>query len=69
MLLFARYIESLKKYVQQGEKLLHGFAYQCYYCGKFFATSDRQKQHMEHCSGVPGIAYNFSKNILKETLY
>ena len=44
----------------KGEKLSHGFAYQYYYCGKFFTIIDRQKQHIEHCSGVPGIAYNFN---------
>ena len=37
------------------EKLTHGFAYQCYYCNKFFARPDKHKRHMEHCSGVPGI--------------
>ena len=48
----------------KGEKLSHDFAYRCYYCGKFFATSDRQKQYMEHCSGVLGIIYNFNNQNL-----
>ena len=48
----------------KSEKLSHGFAYQCYYCGKFFAISDRQELHMEHCSGVPGIIYNFNNQNL-----
>ena len=43
----------------KGEKLLHGFGYQCCYCGKFFAWSDNQKRNMEH-SGVPGVIYNFN---------
>ena len=45
-------------------KLLHGFANQCYYCGKLFARSDKQKQHMEHCSGVSGIVYDFNNQNL-----
>ena len=48
----------------KGEKMSHGFAYQCYYCGKFFARSDKQKRHMEHCSGFPGIVYNFNNQNL-----
>ena len=43
---------------------MHGFANQCYYCGKLFARSDKQKQHMEHCSGVLGIVYNFNNQNL-----
>ena len=46
------------------ETLSHGFAYQCYYCSKFFARSDIQKHHMQHCSGVPGIVYNFNNQNL-----
>ena len=48
----------------KGEKLWHDFAYQCYYSGKFFAITDRQELHMEHCSGVPGIIYNFNNQNL-----
>ena len=43
-----------------GGKLSHGFAYHCYYCHKFFARSDKQNQHMEHCSSVPGVVNNFN---------
>ena len=48
----------------KGEKLSHGFAYQCYYCNEFFVTPDKHKRHMEHCSGVPGIVYNFNNQNL-----
>ena len=48
----------------KGEKVSHGFAYQCYYRGKFFARLDKQKRHMEHCSGVLGIVYNFNNQNL-----
>ena len=27
----------------QGEKLSHGFAFECYFCGKFSARADKQK--------------------------
>ena len=33
--------------------------YQCYYCRKFFIKKDRHKKHMENCSGVPRVVYNF----------
>ena len=36
-----------------------GFAWQCYYCSKFYARKDRFKKHIEACSGIPGIVYNF----------
>ena len=46
------------------EKLSHGFAYQCYYCNKFFVRPDKHKRHMQHCSSVPGIVYNFNNQNL-----
>ena len=27
------------------DKVSHGFACECYYCGKFFARADKQKRH------------------------
>ena len=49
----------------KGEKLSHGFGYQCYYYNKFFARPDKHKRHMEHCSGIPGIVYSFNnKNLM-----
>ena len=42
-----------------GELTRTGFAYNCYYCHKFFVRQDRFKKHIERCSGVPGIVYNF----------
>ena len=47
------------------DKVSHGFVFECYYFGKFFAGADKQKRHTEKCSGVPGIIYNFSnKNLI-----
>ena len=45
---------------ESGEKVSHGFAFECYYCSTFFAQANRQKRHIESCSGVPGIVYNFN---------
>ena len=63
MLLLSRYIKIIQKFLRR--RLLHGFAFECYYCGKFFARADKQKIHIENCSGVQGIIYNFkNKNLI-----
>ena len=50
---------------EDAKKLSHGFAFECYYCGKFFARADKQKRYIENCSGAPGIIYNFNnKNLI-----
>ena len=65
MLLLSRYIKIIQKFLRRCQKLSHGFAFECYYCGKFFARADKQKRHIESCSGVPGIIYNFNnKNLI-----
>ena len=47
------------------DKVKHGFAYECYYCRKFFTRTDRHKNHLENCAGVPGVIYNFNnKNLI-----
>ena len=50
----------------QGEKdkMSHGFAHECYYCGKIFARADKHKRHIENCSGIPGAVYNFNNQNL-----
>ena len=46
------------------QKISRGVAHECYYCGKFFASSDK-KRHIENCSSVPGVIYNFNnKNLI-----
>ena len=50
--------------VSDSEKLKHGFAYECYYCVKFFTWPDGHKKHMENCAGIPGVIYNFNKKNL-----
>ena len=37
----------------------------CYYCNKFFIHNNRKYQnHLKHCSGKPGIIYNFTNQSL-----
>ena len=36
------------------------FCYECYYCHKFFIRKKRHKRHIENCSGIPGVVYNFN---------
>ena len=46
-------------------KIKHGFAYECFYCSKFFVRHDRFTRHVKTCSGVPGVVYNFrTQNLL-----
>ena len=40
------------------------YAFECYYGGKFFALADKQKRHIESCSGIPGVVYNLSNQNL-----
>ena len=40
------------------------YAFECYYCGKFFALADKQKRHIESCSGISGVVYNLSNQNL-----
>ena len=49
---------------ESGEKVSHGSAFECYYCRKLFARADRRKRHIESCSGVPGVVYNFNNQNL-----
>ena len=64
MLLLSRYIKIIQKFLRRRQKLSYGFAFECYYCGKFFARVDKQKRHIENCSGFLGIIYNFNKKNL-----
>ena len=57
--------KSYRNSCGDAKKLLHRFAFECYYCGKFFARADKQEGHIENCFGVPGIIYNFNnKNLI-----
>ena len=39
-------------------------AHKCYYCNKFFIRPHKQERHTKHCSGIPGIIYNFNNQNL-----
>ena len=41
-------------------KIKHCFAYECFYCSKFFVRHDRFTRNVKTCSGVPGVVYNFN---------
>ena len=54
------YNETLK-----WDKLRSGFAYECYFCGKFFIRQKRLDGHLKNCVGKPGFVYNFQmRNLL-----
>ena len=36
--------KSYRNFCGDDEKLSHGFTFECYYCGKFFARADKQKK-------------------------
>ena len=55
---------SYRNPCRDNKKISHGFAFECYYCGKFFARADKQNRHIENGSGVPGIMYNFNNKKL-----
>ena len=64
MLLLPDISKSYRNSCRDAKKLSQGFAFECYYCGKFFARADKQKRHIENCSGVPWIIYDFNNKKL-----
>ena len=58
------YRSSCSQEEKDKEKIVHGFAYECYYCKKYFARPDEHKRHIEICAGIPGIVYNFNNQNL-----
>ena len=56
--------KAYRKSCSQGEKTSHGFVFECYYCRKFFARVDKQKLHVENCSGIHRVVYNFDNQYL-----
>ena len=56
--------KAFRNTCNKSNKLTHGFAYQCCYCSKLFAWPHKHKRHMEHCSGIPGVIYNFNNQNL-----
>ena len=52
--------KSNRNSCRNAKKISHQFAFECYYCGKFIATANKQKRHIENYSGVSRIFYNFN---------
>ena len=47
--------------VSQKSKIVRsGNAYKCFYCFQYFIRQDCWKKHVNVCSGIPGIVYNFN---------
>ena len=47
-----------------GKSLRHPRAYHCYYCCSYYIQKTRHQKHIEKCSGIPGVAYNFTNQNL-----
>ena len=45
---------------QKGKITRAGYAFECFYCFRYFLRQDRWKKHINICSGIPGIVYNFN---------
>ena len=45
---------------QKGKIARAGHAFECFYCFKYFLRQDKWKKHINICSGIPGIVYNFN---------
>ena len=45
---------------QKGKIAKSGNAYECFYCFRYFLCQDCWKKHVNVCSGVLGIVYNFN---------
>ena len=45
---------------QKGKIARAGHVFECFYCFKYFLRQDKWKKHINICSGIPGIVYNFN---------
>ena len=41
-------------------KKRHTSTFQCYYCSSYYVQKGRYQKHIEKCSGILGIVYNFT---------
>ena len=39
---------------------MHSSAFQCYYCNNVYGAKLKSDKHIENCSGIPGIVYNYN---------
>ena len=49
---------------QKGKITRSGNACECFYCFCYFLRQDRWKKHINICTGIPGIVYNFNNQNL-----
>ena len=49
---------------QKGTITRSGNAFECFYCFRYFIRKDRWKKHIVHCTGIPGVIYNFNNQNL-----
>ena len=47
-----------------GKSLRHARAYQCYYCSSYYIKKARYRKHIEKCSAILGVVYNFTNRNL-----
>ena len=51
--------------LNEGSKIKHCSAWQCYFCSNYYARKDKFDRHFENCTGQPGYVYNFNtQNLL-----
>ena len=48
----------------EGEKMIHGTAFQSFYCSKYFGRKNMWERHLQNCTGRPGFVYNFNTRSL-----
>ena len=48
----------------EGEKIRHGTAFQCFYCSNFYGKKNSWEKHLQHCTSRPGFVYNFNNGSL-----
>ena len=48
------------EYIIINEETRHLRAFQCYYCIAYYNKKPRYQQHLEKCSGIPGVVYDFA---------
>ena len=55
----------------EGVKIKHCSAWQCYFCSNYYGRKDKFDRHFEHCTGRPVYIYNFNTQsilLFKENL-
>ena len=48
----------------EGSKIKHCSAWQCYYCSNYYAKKDKFDRYFENCTSHPGYVYDFNTQSL-----